>query len=146
MKKILLAVSVSIILFFATYQPKIFIGTENKTVAVLNSRENLPLTIEFMHSVQKTPVIEELFLDSSENFVLRRTKYKSQGVGLPFDVSDGNFRREGDFFVFDDMNRRFKALELRIGKNTRLKITLDGKTYELYKKFPLGTKIIVKSF
>ena len=145
MKKFLLAAVAIVILFALTTSPKIFIGTERQAVAVVDAKENLPLTIEFMHSVQKTPVIEELAFDAGE-FVLLRTRYKSLGVGLPFDAGDGNFRREGDWFIMDDMNRRFKNLELRTGKGTRLKITVDGREYELYKKFPLGTKIIVRAF
>lgn len=145
MKKILLAVIALTVLFFITSSPKIFIGTENQTVAIVDAEENLPVTINFTHSVQKTPVIEELEFRNGE-FVLLRTRYKSQGVGLPFDMSDGKFYRDGEYFVFDDMNRRFKTLELRTGKGTQLKITLDGREFELYKKFPIGTKIIIKSF
>ena len=145
MKKFLLAAVVIVILFALTTSPKIFIGTKHQAIAVVDAEENLPLTIEFMHSVQKTPVIEELAFDAGE-FVLLRTRYKSLGVGLPFDAGDGNFRREGDWFIMDDMNRRFKNLELRTGKGTHLKITVDGREYELYKKFPLGTKIIVRTF
>jgi hypothetical protein len=132
-------------LFQITFQHKIVVATENKTLAVIDARENLPLTINFTHSVQKTPVIEELEYKDGE-FILLRTKYKSQGVGLPFDAGDGKFYRDGEWFIFDDMNRHFKNLELRTGKGTRLKIILDGKTYELYRNFPLGTKIIVKTF
>ena len=145
MKKIFLAVIASAILFALTTSPKIFVGTEHQAVVVVDAAQGLPITIEFMHSVQKTPVIEELAFDAGE-FVLLRTRYKSLGVGLPFDAGDGHFRREGDWFIMDDMNRRFKNLELRTGKGTRLKITVGGREYELYKKFPLGTKIIVKTF
>lgn len=145
MKKILLAVILSAILFFVTNTPKIFIGTENKAVAVINAQENLPLTINFIHSVQKTPVIEELEFQGGE-FILKRTKYKSQGVGLPFDASDGKFYRDGEYFVVDEMNRHFKNLELRTGKGTQLKIFLNGREYKLYEKFPIGTKIILKTF
>ena len=145
MKKILLAVAALTILFFATSTPKIFIGTENQTVAVVDAKENFPLTISFIHSVQKTPVIEELEFQSGE-FILKRTRYKSQGVGLPFDAADGKFYRDGEWFIVDEMNRRFKNLELRTGKGTKLKIILNGREYELYKKFPLGTKIFVRTF
>ena len=134
-----------VILFFSTCQQKIFIGTEKNALAILNATENLSITINFIHSVQKTPVIEELTFKDGE-FILLRTKYKSQGVGLPFDAGDGKFYRDGDWFIFDNMNRRFKNLELRTGKGTQLEITLNGKIYELYKIFPLGTKIIVKTF
>ena len=144
MKKFLLAAVSLAILFCVTSTPKIFIGTENQTVAVVDAKENLPLTINFIHSVQKTPVIEELEFRDGE-FILLRTKYKSQGVGLPFDISDGKFYRDGEWFIVDEMNRRFKNLELRTGKGTQLKIILDGKNFELYKKFPPGTKIIVKT-
>lgn len=145
MKKFLFAAVAIAILFYVTSTPKIFIGTEDKTVAVVNAEENLPLTINFIHSVQKTPVIEELEFQGGE-FILKRTKYKSQGVGLPFDVGDGKFYSDGDWFIFDEMNRRFKNLELRTGKGTKLKIIVDGRDYELYKKFPLGTKIFVRTF
>ena len=143
MKNLLFAALAVVLLFASTHQPKIFIGTEFQAVAVVNSSENLPLTIKFIHSVQKTPVIEELEFKNGE-FVLVRTKYQSQGVGLPFDAGDGTFHRDGEWFIFD-MNRHFKDLELRTGKGTQLTVILDGKTYELYKIFPLGTKIIVKS-
>lgn len=145
MKKLLFAAFALIFLTLTTHQPKIFVGTEYSTVAVVDAREGLPLTIEFVHSVQKTPVIEELTFHADE-FILRRTKYKSQGVGLPFDASDGNFHREGEWFIMDDMNRPIKNLELRTGKGTRLKITLDGHEFKLYEKFPLGTKIFVRTF
>ena len=145
MKNFLLAAVALAILFFLTSAQKIFIGTENQTVAVVDAEENLPLTINFIHSVQKTPVIEELEFRGGE-FILLRTKYKSQGVGLPFDAADGKFRREGEWFIVDEMNRRFKNLELRTGKGTQLKIFLNGREFELYKKFPLGTKIFVKTF
>lgn len=145
MKNFLIAAFVLIILFFITSTPQIFIGTEKKTIAVVDAEENLPLTIEFIHSVQKTPVIEELEFRGGEFFLLR-TKYKSQGVGLPFDAADGKFYRDGEWFIVDEMNRRFKNLELRTGKGTRLKIFLNGREFNLYEKFPLGTKIFVKTF
>ena len=144
MKNLLLVALAVVLLFASTRQPKIFVGNQFQTVAVINSSENLPITIKFIHSVQKTPVIEELELKNGE-FVLVRTKYQSQGVGLPFDAADGTFHRDNDWFIFD-MNRKFPLLELRTGKGTQLTVILDGKTYELYKIFPIGTKIIVKTF
>ena len=144
MKKLFLAVIALAIIIFVTNQPKIFLGTENQAVFIADATENLPITINFIHSVQKTPVIEELELKNGE-FILVRTKYKSQGVGLPFDAGDGNFYRDGDWFIFD-MNRNFPILELRTGKGTQLTVTIGAKTFELYKIFPLGTKIIVKTF
>ena len=145
--KYLIFVALSLLLLvFVSHQPKIYLCTDSSTLFVADYHENLPVTINFTHSVQKTPVIEELVLQNGE-FVLIRTKYKSFGVGLPFDADfDGNFYQDGDFFVMDDMFRHFKQIELRTGKGTQLSISIDGKIFYLYKKFPPGTKIIVKTF
>lgn len=113
---------------------------EEKIITSVPAKKNLPLVINFIHSVQKTPVIEELEFDG-ENFILLRTKYKSHGVGLPFLESDGNFREENGIFIMDNMNRKIKNLELRTGVGTQLTIFLDGKEFKLYENFPAGTKI-----
>ena len=148
MKKICCALIISIILLFVTINfsaKKIFVFAEvedtKKTVTITDAKKNLPLKINFVHSVQKTPVIEELVFDG-ESFILLRTIYQSHGVGLPFLESDGTFREEDGKFIFDNMNRKIKNLELRTGKGTKLCIELDKKVFELYKIFPAGTKII----
>lgn len=145
MKKILAAVSAVFFLFFISVEPKIFITAEKPDgkkffVACADAKKNLPLVISFIHSVQKTPVIEELEFDG-EKFILIRTKYKSHGVGLPFMESDGNFHEENGWFIMDNMNRPIKNLSLRTGVGTKLCVTLNGVEHKLYKKFPPGTRI-----
>lgn len=144
MKNLFFAAVALAVIVFATHQPKIFVGTDSKAIFIADATENLPVTINFIHSVQKTPVIEELELQNGE-FVLVRTKYKSQGVGLPFDAGDGTFHRDGEWFIFD-MNRKFPILELRTGKGTQLTVSIGENTFEIYKIFQIGTKIIVKTF
>ena len=117
-------------------------GNSTEIVTSVDAVKGTPLVINFIHSVQKTPVVEELEFDG-DNFILRRTKYKSQGVGLPFMESDGNFYRDGDWFIMDDMNRHFKNLQLRTGVGTNLIVTLNGQEFKLYEKFPAGTKILI---
>jgi len=145
LKKIFAAIILVLIIFILT-EEKIYIAaeTENATeiVATVDAEKNLPLVISFLHSVQKTPVIEELEFDG-EKFILLRTKYQSQGVGLPFMESDGVFREEGEFFIMDDMNRAIKNLELRTGVGTELTVTLNGQEFKLFEKFPAGTKILI---
>ena len=116
------------------------IDGEEKIITSTAAKKNLPLVVNFIHSVQKTPVIEELEFDG-ENFILLRTKYKSHGVGLPFLESDGNFHEENGIFIMDNMNRKIENLELRTGIGTQLKIILGGVEYKLYENFPAGTKI-----
>lgn len=97
-------------------------------------------SICFIHSVQKTPVRENLCLEDS-GFRLDSTEYKSFGVGLPFLESEGEFRAEGDVFVMDHMNRRFERLSLRTGVGTELRIIMNGREYRLYEIFPPGTRV-----
>jgi len=145
MRKIFLAIILVLIIFKLT-EEKIYIAAEfeNSTeiIASVDAVKGTPLVINFIHSVQKTPVVEELEFDG-DKFILRRTKYKSQGVGLPFMQSDGKFYRDGDFFIMDEMNRAIKNLELRTGTGTNLTVTLNGQKFKLYEKFPAGTKIII---
>lgn len=144
-KKILIAV-ILIFAIFKLTEEKIYIavefGNSTEIIASVAAVKGTPLVINFIHSVQKTPVVEELEFDG-ENFILVRTKYKSQGVGLPFMESDGKFYRNGDWFIMDDMNRKIKNLELRTGVGTNLTVTLNGQIFKLYEIFPAGTKISV---
>lgn len=145
MKKFLVGIILVLIIFKLT-EEKIYIavefGNSTEIVTSVAAVKGTPLVINFIHSVQKTPVIEELEFDG-ENFILLRTKYKSQGVGLPFMESDGKFYRDGDWFIMDNMNRKFKNLQLRTGVGTNLTVTLNGQEFKLYEKFPAGTKILI---
>ena len=147
MKKIFLifiSIGILIFLFMNFGEKKIYVTAEvegeEEIITSVEAKKNLPLTISFIHSVQKTPVIEELEFDG-ENFILLRTKYKSHGVGLPFMESDGDFREENGIFIMDNMNRTIKNLELRTGTGTQLTIIFDGQEFKLFEKFPAGTKI-----
>lgn len=113
---------------------------DGTVIKELAARPGLELTIKFMHSVQKTPVEENLEFDG-EGWIVRRTRYQSQGVGLPFMESDGEFRREGDWFVMDGMDRRIDRLSIRTGVGTRHSIVIDGEEIELYDRFEPGTRI-----
>ena len=147
MKKILAAIILTAVIFLLT-EEKIYIAAEIENsaeiVATVDAKKGTPLVISFIHSVQKTPVIEELEFDG-DKFILLRTKYKSQGVGLPFMESDGVFREEGDWFIMDDMNRPIKNLQLRTGVGTNLTVTLNGQEIKFFEKFPAGTKILIDS-
>ncbi len=117
---------------------------EGKLIASAPAFQGMKFSICFIHSVQKTPVQENLCLDKS-GFRLDSTEYKSFGVGLPFLESDGNFRIEGESFIMDHMNRHFEQLSLRTGVGTELRILLHGREYRLYEMFPPGTRIDIQT-
>lgn len=119
---------------------KVVAVEENKIVKSIPVRAGIPLTIKFIHSVQKTPVEEDLEFDG-QAWIVHRTRYKSQGVGLPFMESDGDFRREGEWLVMDGMERRIENLSLRTGVGTQLTLMLDGDEIKLFEQFEPGTRI-----
>lgn len=118
-----------------------FVSDENLLLAVPASPKS-EFSIRFIHSVQKTPVLENLMIgESGKEFILLSTKYQSFGVGLPFLLSEGDFRQEGDYFIFDNINRHFDQLTLRTGVGTQLTIIYKEHEYPIYTKVAPGSKV-----
>ena len=81
-------------------QPCLFVKAGGQRVAVVPAAPGTSFTIHFIHSVQKTPVLENLEInDEKDGFNLLSTKYQSFGVGLPFLAEEGDFREEGDYYI-----------------------------------------------
>lgn len=118
--------------------------SQSKILFTVTTEAGMHFSTRFIHSVQKTPV-EEYFIvnEDCSGFVLKSTRYQSFGVGLPFLESDGTFRREGDSFIMDNLNRPIKNLELRPGVGTELSFTINGQMLPLYEMVRLGSLIRV---
>ena len=138
---IALAAAVLLVAFDILSAPALFLQADGqKTILVRQIRDEVPLTIHFIHSVQKTPVEEFLTAHADGHFHLTGTRYQSHGVGLPFLPEDGKFRREGDYFVLD-MDRDYNELSLRTGVGTQLTIEADGARIPVYEMYPVGTRV-----
>ena len=121
--------------------PALFLQADGKKIVLARQiRDEVPFTIHFIHSVQKTPVEEFLTAHADGHFHLAGTRYQSHGVGLPFLPEEGTFRQEGDYFVLD-MERDYKELSLRTGVGTELTITAGERTIPVYEMYPVGTRI-----
>ena len=122
--------------------PCLFVEGSDGFIAVIPARAGQPFSIHFIHSVQRTPVEENLQINGARNgFDLLSTKYQSFGVGLPFLASEGSFHEEGDYFVLDGMQRRFPSLSLRPGVGTELTLRIREKEYRLYELVPTGSRV-----
>ena len=121
--------------------PALFLQADGQKIVLARQiRDEVPFTIHFIHSVQKTPVEEFLTAHADGHFHLAGTRYQSHGVGLPFLSEEGTFRQEGDYFVLD-MERDYKELSLRTGVGTELTITAGERTIPVYEMYPVGTRI-----
>ena len=138
---IALCAAVVLVAFDILSAPALFLqADEQKTILVRQIRDEVPLTIHFIHSVQKTPVEEFLTAHADGHFHLTGTRYQSHGVGLPFLPEEGTFRQEGEYFVLD-MDRDYNELSLRTGVGTQLTIEADGARIPVYEMYPVGTRI-----
>ena len=138
---IALAAAVLLVAFDILSAPALFLQANGaKIVLVRQIRDEVPFTIHFIHSVQKTPVEEFLTAHADGHFHLMGTRYQSHGVGLPFLPEEGSFRQEGEFFVLD-MDRDYTELSLRTGIVTELTITAGDQTVPAYEMYPVGTRI-----
>ena len=138
---IALCAAVVLVAFDILSAPALFLHADGaKIILVRQIRDEVPLTIHFIHSVQKTPVEEFLTAHADGHFHLTGTRYQSHGVGLPFLPEEGNFRREGDYFVLD-MDRDYNELSLRTGVGTQLTIEAGGARIPVCEMYPVGTRV-----
>ena len=122
--------------------PCLFVEAGQEQLMAMPAEPGIPVSIHFIHSVQKTPVEENLVIDDKNSgFELKSTVYQSFGVGLPFLESEGDFRQEGNYFILDNMNRHFQTVDLRTGVGTKLNLDVADRHLELYRYFSPGTKI-----
>ncbi len=100
--------------------------------------------IEFMHSVQKTPVQEYFIVRGKNDLLLEKTIYQSMGVGLPFMASEGKLKTTGDGHFVLEMHREYQTLKLRTGLEACPKIYFGGNILPIYNLYEPGTLVEVK--
>ncbi|MDY6083800.1 MAG: DUF1850 domain-containing protein [Dialister sp.] len=117
---------------------------ETKDGFIIRQRVNAgtPVTLAYHHSVQKTMVYEYLEVNRLEDgFILKSTKYQSLGAGLPFTPESGTLRREGEWFIIDDINKPYPTLSIRNGVTNEGHITIGDTDYALSDVVPLGKEL-----
>ena len=110
MKKAVTALGIAClaVVLYILHLPFIFGQTATGFIFIQRAYAHMPVTLAYRHSVMKTPIEENLYVNNAVNgLVLKSTKYQSLGVGLPFLASDGQFRQEGPWFIMDNMNRQY---------------------------------------
>ena len=102
------------------------------------------LYIEFIHSVQKTPVQEYFLVRGKNDLLLEKTIYQSMGVGLPFMASEGKLKTTGDGHFLLEMHREYQTLKLRTGLEACPKIYFGGNILPIYNLYEPGTLVEIK--
>lgn len=100
--------------------------------------------IEFIHSVQKTPVQEYFLVRGIDDLLLNKTIYQSLGVGLPFLASEGSLQTTKDGHFVLKMHREFKTIKIRTGLEASPKIYYQGGVFPIYELYDPGTLVEIK--
>lgn len=122
--------------------PYLYGQTEDGFIIRHEVEAGTPVTLAYRHSVQKTMIYEYLAVnDSEDGLVLQSTKYQSLGVGLPFSKEEGEFRREGEWFILDKINRKYPNLSIRNGVTNDERVIVGGHEYVLSELMPVGKEL-----
>ena len=71
-------------------------------------------SLEYVHSVQKSPVREHFVVVAGNQIQLVSTTYQSLGVGLPFLPSEGQLVNNQGTFELSGLNRVFREIRLAV--------------------------------
>lgn len=88
-------------------------------------------TLEFIHSVHKTPVYESYLTDDENNLILVETVYDSYGVGMPFSPEEGNFEYLNGKFRLTGQDRKFKSIDMLISALPQHRLVVQDQAYPL---------------
>lgn len=132
---LLLAAAVSI-LFHPIPLVEVTRGDGTRLFAVRADRP-LRVRLEYMHSVERTPVLE-VYEVSPNGLRLVRTEFVSQGAGLP---SEG-FVKEGGRFVLRT-DRPLSRLSIRVSQVAVQHLLVGGKALDLLWEAGDGAEVVL---
>jgi len=101
-------------------------------------------TLSFIHSVHHTPVHEVIHIRDDNTLVLKEVRYKSLGVGMPYDYENGTLEIiDGEFIL--KFERKFETIDMKISPIPEHMITIGQETYPLLKFTKPGGILKIKA-
>ena len=116
-------------------------GQSTKKIEVGNAKV---FSLQYIHSVEKTPVIENFRIEDDGTFILTSTSYQSYGVGLPSLPGEGKFNMVDGWIVLENLHRVYPDIRLRVGPEARLSIEANKKKYPIFQWYNPGSLVIIK--
>lgn len=100
--------------------------------------------MQYIHSVEKTPVIECFRVLDDGRLMLTATAYKSYGVGLPSLPEEGRLTVADGWMVLEDLQRVFPDIRIRVGPEAGASLEVENKKYPIYQWYPAGSLVIIR--
>lgn len=103
-------------------------------------------SIQFIHSVHRTPINEFYQISEDHNMILSKVMYETYGVGNPSDITPGEkFYMENGKLVIEGMDRVMDSILLRIGQvRADHQLIIQGKRIHLAELNEPGSKVMIK--
>lgn len=98
-------------------------------------------SLEYVHSVQKSPVREHFVVGEDNQIQLTSTTYQSLGVGLPFLPSEGQLVNNQGEFELTGMNRVFREIRLAVMPVSYQGLVYNNHRYLLKDYFSPGSLV-----
>lgn len=101
---------------------------EGRTAGRFDLRSGEEFTVRYVHSVQKTPVLEVFRIDFRQGIELRETLYRDFGAGLPF-LLEGRAVMEtaGGWVRIYGINRHMPGIAYRVARFADFCLLIRGK-------------------
>lgn len=124
----------------AASSPELLITCDNKTIE-LPLEPNTTLTYRWIHSVEKTPIIE-VYNVTPKGLILIRAETQSFGAGHPYSAEEfnGTFHFSKDYMVYDIHYNIGERLEI-LGNpsfNGTILVSQEGRTTTVCRQFIHG--------
>ena len=117
-------------------------GQSNHFILLGQARE---FSLQYVHSVEKTPVIEKFHIREDGKLILTSTLYRSYGVGLPSLPDEGKLTISNDgWFRLEGLHREFQDIRVRVGPEAKLVLEYEKNEYPLFEWYPPGTLVIIR--
>ncbi len=128
--------------------PVLQVKDNNNQALLIPLLQGKNFALEYVHSVQKTPVQEHFTIVSENQLQLTSTTYQSLGVGLPFLPSEGQLVNNQGTFELTGLNRVFREIRLGVMPVSYQGLVYNNHRYLLSNYFLSGSlvKISVQSY
>ena len=141
---ILLAVFLVLSLFLSTPLSVLVVKNQNsgKAVYLSDIRYGESFAVEWMHSVELQPW-QEVFQYTPQGIILRETRFKSFGAGVPA-YGGKEYRLEDGFIVFKGLDIKMENIPYGVSSFAKHKLIFRQVSIPLYALVDDGTFVCIR--
>lgn len=141
--RITISESLILLIILLTYPGILLMISGNANTYLHYLTPGYNFTYTYLHSVEKTPVLEKYILKTNGRINLVETQFESYGAGLPLEID--NFSNLDGKFILEGINLELDELNIRVARNKGQTIDLLNYKYYLKDLSAAGTRINIKA-